>query len=409
MYLEKVDQFLSKNYKKPDFYDALTGLISRRYILDYIKYLIDNNIPFYVSMLDIDNFKLVNDNYGHSIGDELLKQFSNNILANLDNKTIAGRLGGDEFIIINVEMTERSKIKEFFNNFYQQKHVVRKEYVINDNSFYITCTAGSASFPKDSTDFFNLLNLVDKALYKGKSKGRNCYVIYDEELHKNININTLNVKKVYDIMNDITDAFVRGRNFEIALKFSLDKVVEVMGFTGAFYLDENLSLIATKHSNIVNITELSWGDIKQIVEDQNMLNLHHIDYMKDVNINVYNYLMRYRVISLLVKKVRFATGNFGYIAFTDSAKSRVWQDKDITILTYIEKLIGIFKIFASTKTTGFPSLIEEVNIASQFVIYLYGLLFLPNKCIFLIFSLAIIDLYSLSLGPSPISKTSKFL
>lgn len=345
MYLEKVDQFLSKNYKKPDFYDALTGLISRRYILDYIKYLIDNNIPFYVSMLDIDNFKLVNDNYGHSIGDELLKQFSNNILANIDNKTIAGRLGGDEFIIINVEMTERSKIKEFFNNFYQQKHVVRKEYVINDNSFYITCTAGSASFPKDSTDFFNLLNLVDKALYKGKSKGRNCYVIYDEELHKNININNLNVKKVYDIMNDITDAFVRGRNFEIALKFSLDKVVEVMGFTGAFYLDENLSLIATKHSNIVNITELSWGDIKQIVEDQNMLNLHHIDYMKDVNINVYNYLMRYRVISLLVKKVRFATGNFGYIAFTDSAKSRVWQDKDITILTYIEKLIGIFKTY----------------------------------------------------------------
>ena len=147
------------------------------------------------------------------------------------------------------------------------------------------------------------------------------------------------------LMNDITDAFVRGRNFEIALKFSLDKVVEVMGFTGAFYLDENLSLIATKHSNIVNITELSWGDIKQIVEDQNMLNLHHIDYMKDVNINVYNYLMRYRVISLLVKKVRFATGNFGYIAFTDSAKSRVWQDKDITILTYIEKLIGIFKTY----------------------------------------------------------------
>ena len=118
MYLEKVDQFLSKNYKKPDFYDALTGLISRRYILDYIKYLIDNNIPFYVSMLDIDNFKLVNDNYGHSIGDELLKQFSNNILANIDNETIAGRLGGDEFIIINVEMQQLNLCMKLMNTFF---------------------------------------------------------------------------------------------------------------------------------------------------------------------------------------------------------------------------------------------------------------------------------------------------
>lgn len=340
-----IDAFLNENYKKPDFYDILTGVISRKYILAYIQYLIEQKTPFSVSIIDVDNFKLVNDNYGHTIGDELLKSFSNNLINYLQNTAIVGRMGGDEFIIVNVGFKDYPEIKEFYLNFYMQKQIVRRMYSLEGNDFYITCTAGIACYPKDTENYNELLVMADKALYRGKAKGRNCYIIYVHEKHKDINIYNISSKKTYDIMNELTDAFVRGSNFEAAIKFSLNTAIELMGFTGAFYLDENLNLISTAYKQTVEITEFGWDELKSIVDKENMLQLHHIDYMEGICKPIYDYLMRFRVISLLLKKVRFATGNFGYIAFTDSSKSRIWQDEDITILTYIEKLIGISKTY----------------------------------------------------------------
>lgn len=348
MYIENyvsIDDFLSKNYKKPDFYDILTGVISRKYILAYVEYLINKKTPFSVSIIDIDNFKLVNDNYGHTIGDELLKLFAQNLINYLNGKAIVGRMGGDEFIIINVGFKEFVDIKNFYLDFYMQKQIVRRMYNIADKEFYITCTAGAACYPKDSSDYNELLTMADKALYRGKAKGRNCYIIYVHEKHKDINIYTISSKKTYDIMNDVTDAFVRGADFDNAIKFSLDTAVEIMGITGAFYLDENLRVLSTAYNEPVQIVEFAWPDVKKIADKENLLQLHHIDYMEEISKPVYEYLMRFRVISLLLKKVRFATGDFGYVAFTDSSKSRIWQDEDIAILTYIEKLIGISKTY----------------------------------------------------------------
>ena len=62
-------------------------------------------------------------------------------------------------------------------------------------------------------------------------------------------------KKTYDIMNELTDSFIRGSNFESAMKFCLDTAVEWMGFTGAFYLDEKLNLLATPYTSFIPITE----------------------------------------------------------------------------------------------------------------------------------------------------------
>ena len=71
--------------------DSLTGLVSRRYILEFIQYLVENNIPFTLAILDLDNFKFINDSYGHKMGDNVLAGLSNDLERYLEDYGLAGR------------------------------------------------------------------------------------------------------------------------------------------------------------------------------------------------------------------------------------------------------------------------------------------------------------------------------
>ena len=80
--------------------DQLTGLISRGHILWFAQWLIEQKIPFSFAMLDLDNFKFINDTYGHHVGDQVLVHVADDLAAYLAGFGLAGRFGGDEFLII---------------------------------------------------------------------------------------------------------------------------------------------------------------------------------------------------------------------------------------------------------------------------------------------------------------------
>ncbi|MBQ7305434.1 MAG: GGDEF domain-containing protein, partial [Clostridia bacterium] len=81
--------------------DSLTGLVSRKYMIGFIQHLIENGVPFTLALLDLDNFKFINDTYGHKIGDGVLAGLAGDLEKYLEDYGIAGRYGGDEFLIIN--------------------------------------------------------------------------------------------------------------------------------------------------------------------------------------------------------------------------------------------------------------------------------------------------------------------
>ena len=85
---------------KKTMLDNLTGIYIRDVITEYMHYLVDNNIPFTFSILDIDNFKTINDNHGHLVGDEILKINAINLEKMCSGRGVVGRYGGDEFIFV---------------------------------------------------------------------------------------------------------------------------------------------------------------------------------------------------------------------------------------------------------------------------------------------------------------------
>lgn len=155
--------------------DALTGLNNHRHFMDQlsreIKEAVRQSSPLSVMILDLDDFKRVNDTYGHPIGDRVLSTIAELIKKHVRSTDITARYGGDEFCVALPNTTApgaRGLAKKLCEEI--------AEVVFSDDGeavFHITCSIGLAQFHKDMKNSLVILKFADQALYKAKSAGRN--------------------------------------------------------------------------------------------------------------------------------------------------------------------------------------------------------------------------------------------
>lgn len=158
-------------------FDSLTGLYNRRYADQYLKATIKRflrkNEPFAVMMLDIDKFKAVNDQYGHSSGDEVLIQVSKRLTSRLRKMDMLARFGGEEFLIVlpDTNLQDCQEIAERM-----RKTIARKPICIPSQSspINVTISVGATIAGNTTTGRRQVVNCADTALYNAKSNGRNC-------------------------------------------------------------------------------------------------------------------------------------------------------------------------------------------------------------------------------------------
>lgn len=155
-------------------HDDLTGLTNRfmfRVSFDKMIKLADRNeYKLGVIYLDLDDFKKVNDNFGHYVGDQLLIETSKRITGNLRESDLIARMGGDEFIIIlnNIEKEEdvESISKKIINSLSQP-------FILFENECKVGVSIGISIFPDDSNESQELIKKADHAMYKAKENGKN--------------------------------------------------------------------------------------------------------------------------------------------------------------------------------------------------------------------------------------------
>ena len=149
--------------------DPLTGLINRRVMYEYINAIKENDCEYSVAIGDIDDFKNINDTYGHDCGDYVLTEISR-IFSNLSNDNVKiARWGGEEFLFLFLE-SEKENASCIINNILDEMR--HKIFTYGDNTFGITMTFG-VSEKSISQDISNAIVEADKNLYHGKSHGKN--------------------------------------------------------------------------------------------------------------------------------------------------------------------------------------------------------------------------------------------
>lgn len=167
------------------YHDELTGLPNRIYFNRVLEREIErakrHNLFLAIMFLDIDNFKTVNDTYGHDIGDLLIQATAKRLKENLRTEDIISRISGDEFMILLSGLQDPNEAafigQKLINSF-------SKSFILQSIEFRITVSMGFSIFPLTSKNPDELLKLADIAMYRAKETGRNNCQNYDKELDK---------------------------------------------------------------------------------------------------------------------------------------------------------------------------------------------------------------------------------
>ncbi len=178
--LEKKTREVS-DIKSKSYQDVLTGLWNRAYTENAVNEMISQGKKGALFMLDMDNFKAVNDNYGHIAGDETLKIFAGTLKKFAGEGDVLCRIGGDEFMIFVKDVTEKSELgsraAEIISGF-------QKKFAGFDFETECSVSIGIAQTPEDGMEFNKLYNSADKALYYVKQNGKNAYHFFSDKLQK---------------------------------------------------------------------------------------------------------------------------------------------------------------------------------------------------------------------------------
>lgn len=171
---------LGEVYEKDVGIDAL----NKKAITEYAKRTIHaaGDKKVYIGIIDLDNFKIINDTYGHLFGDEVLKLSCEIIKNALGSRGMLGRIGGDEMMIVVDQISDYTELRNLLRTI---RTNIEWAYKGKGNNIVTTCSIGVSCYPDQGSTFEEVFEVSDRMLYLAKEKGRNRYVIFTPGLHDN--------------------------------------------------------------------------------------------------------------------------------------------------------------------------------------------------------------------------------
>lgn len=327
--------------------DSLTKLNNR----DALKYYVNDLLKGYpenkatIFLIDVDYFKNINDYYGHLFGDNVIVAIADALMRLSSPRKFISRLGGDEFVVVINEDLNREEIKSIARE-------IRYNFdnlVIDGTKFSVTSTMGIVSIPKDGNSLKGLYECLDKALYRGKQKGRDCHIIYDEKVHSKVD---RTIRPVFESVTKLSAAAFINKIFtdikmnenininnlakEIADFFLLDRIVIFNKNEVNCLYERNEykdSYLAYKDLDLDEYAKYFLTDSSLIIND----------YQTWITINkdIYDVYMKSKMISAVQCVTR--TGDLRFISFESIDNRRIWQAAEISYLAIISGIVKTIK------------------------------------------------------------------
>ena len=234
--------------------DSLTKVYNKKTITEYASRLVkqDTVNRISIAILDIDYFKQVNDRYGHLYGDKVLTRVAQKLKEVVGEDGVVGRIGGDEFMIVLKGINDDYALRGILRAIRTQ---VKWEFKNDYENFQVTTSIGVAFSPNNGHDYEELFKKADFCLYVAKEKGRDRYVFFRDEMHRESYQNSLNKKD--KIINDGREMRELRYLTDIMVQYNQDKKAAVMAMLEhmlIMYKVDNISIYKGKDlKNIVSV------------------------------------------------------------------------------------------------------------------------------------------------------------
>lgn len=315
--------------------DPLTGVISRAYSVRFVRSLITEHRPFTFAMIDLDNFKFINDSLGHTAGDKVLTTVSKRLAEFVDGFGIVGRFGGDEFLMIDLKHTEINDKISFFKRLYTNSLALRFTMDFGNGGSFITGTVGAASFPEDADNYADLFTLIDKMLYYGKNKGRNCFTVYQAEKHKDLEVTKIAHRGLYTYFHQLRTSMEATDGFENKLKAAMPVLSEVLKVRDIFYVRNDGRLKAVMNPDFDGAA----SDITALMTED-LFSENTLDRVKNNSPEFYNTLISNGFETTMIVRIKNGEKISGYLICAVKRSLRIWQENECAVLYYVAGLLA---------------------------------------------------------------------
>ena len=346
-----------RNREQEDYYltpaarDAGTGLLNKR---AWTEYTIeqpnrkDGQVRWLV-IIDIDDFKHINDTYGHIFGDQVIRRVAEIMQELVGQRGVIGRFGGDEYVIVLEKVETRDQLKTLL------KTIAKELALAFDPKTRVTASIGVSEYPVDGNEYEELMRKADKALYLAKEKGKNRHIIYEERLHGKLEADDMqNMAMAYAVSKEkkrkvitemITELCASGVDSIVKKEERLQQIRSLFDLDGiTIYSEAGAHLVCRNGNYMVEVP-----DGRGLFEDEKYLALFGDDdnfiesntlKLRSRDPAAFAVMQKQEIgaaLQCLSRKEGVPNVIVNYDVFN---RNRKWSDEDITLLTILGHCIG---------------------------------------------------------------------
>ncbi len=346
--------------------DPLTKLFNKEECKKRIEQCLESSPVgehFAMLIIDIDDFKGVNDNLGHQSGDAVLEDIGGKIKRLFRDSDIVGRIGGDEFMVfmrnisnISVAVEKATELCEEF----------RYTYTGENNDYQISGSVGIAFYPQHGKTYGELYHMADIALYQSKHRGKNRYTIYNAEM-KNISVSE--IAPIEEKGRLVSNYFADDLFYSIFqmlyetndTEATVNMILSIIG--KKYKTDRVYIFLHDKQDRVSNVFTWHKLDIAPLGEAYKNIPAEELKplysafsedgvfYQNDIpssDAEVYGFLKNQGVKSVLICSLLDKHQIKGFIGFDQCTRKRIWSSEEIASLSYISRILSVFMLKNNT-------------------------------------------------------------
>ncbi len=357
--------------------DSLTGCLRKQAFETLASQELSNapNNEHAIMIVDLDNFKAINDNLGHHFGDLVLEDVGKKVRSLFRATDLVGRIGGDEFMIFLRNTASIDIITEKANALLQALDL--KFQGDSSREYHISASIGVATYPKHGSSFQELYDHADIAMFDVKNRGRNNFACYEETLSKGTMENTTPYEVASRAMSQHYDAEILSQTFNLLFEtkefdISINSVLRILGKrfdVSRVYIFEASKQTPDSYDNTYEwchdevdaaislcqgIPKETFALLMKQGNEDGIIYCNNVDILEDEIREVLNPQMIKSFLHAYIysgKDVLYAIG------FDDCSKERIWSPIEISTLLNVSKIIAQF--------LNYKKVLSDIQIVSE--------------------------------------------